>query len=68
MPRLLAFHPLVRYQEGVERLSRLLLRRVEGLLYMLLFRAAEYSSLVVYRIRALGCRERGEDYERDNDR
>jgi hypothetical protein len=68
LPRLLAFHPLVRYQEGIKRLPCLLLRRIEGLLYALLLRTAKCTGLVVDRIRALGCRERGKDHERDNDR
>src|SRR5215211_1793210 len=63
-----ASHTLVRYQEGVERLSRLLLRRVEGLLYTLLFGAAECSGLVVHRIRVLGRCEGGAENERHNDR
>ena len=45
---------------------------VGGLVILLALRMAPALTLsahrLAHRIRALGCRERGEDYERDNDR
>ena len=63
-PRLLILDARVRNQEGIERLTGILLCLVEGLLYLLLPGIAEYVGLVVDRVGALGRRGRRRDHHR----
>ena len=54
LPDLRGVYASVRYQESVEGLSRLLLRRVEGVLNLLFLRLCEDAGFVVDGVSALG--------------